>query len=114
MLILISRAAAAADVSVSELRQALTHYQKIERLDVDFKQTKHLSDLAMDLESTGHLSLSPPDHVEWRILKPEPIRVELQAGRITIHGAGGTETYNSADAKDKDRRRMESMLNWLK
>jgi hypothetical protein len=107
-------AAFSAEVGVEDLRKALSRYQAIEKLDVDFKQTKHLSDLALDLNSEGHLSLRRPDHVEWKITKPESLSVELEGGRIRIHGAKGDETFDSADAQEADRRRMEALLNWLK
>jgi outer membrane lipoprotein-sorting protein len=102
-------------VTVEELQRALTKYQAIERLDVDFKQTKTLKDIELDLKSEGHLTLKLPAEVEWKILKPQPMTVVLADQKITIHSASSTQTFSQAENPSaKDRQSFQTMLTWLK
>ena len=102
-------------VTVAELQNALAKYQAIENLEVDFKQTKILKDIQLQLKSEGHLSLSPPGRVEWKILRPQPLSVILVDQKVTMKSASGTEEYSQAENPSaKDRRSLSSMLIWLK
>jgi outer membrane lipoprotein-sorting protein len=108
-------AAAEKPVTVEELQKALTKYQAIERLDVDFKQTKTLKDIQLDLKSEGHLTLKMPAAVEWKILKPQPMTVILADQKITIQSASSTQTFSQAENPSaKDRQSFQTMLTWLK
>ncbi len=108
-------AAASTPVGREELKTALARYQAIKRLDVDFKQTKSLKDLNLTLNSEGHLNLIPPDHVQWKITKPQPLTVDLEQQKITIRSASGTETFSqSENPSEKDRKSFAMMLTWLK
>jgi outer membrane lipoprotein-sorting protein len=102
-------------VSVDQLQKALSAYQSIEQLDVDFKQTKTLKDIQLDLKSEGHLTLKLPDLVVWKILKPQPMTVDLDQQKITIHSPSSTQTFEqSQNPSAKDRRSFATMLTWLK
>jgi hypothetical protein len=102
-------------VDVSELRKALRFYQSIERLEVDFKQTKILKDIALELKSEGRMTLSLPHRVQWKILKPQPLTVELEQQKVTIQSATATQTFSqSENPSAKDRKNFETMLSWLK
>ena len=107
--------ARAAPVTAPELAKHLAYYKSIERLDVDFKQVKVLSDLDLKLRSEGHLSLKFPDHVEYRISKPEPLRVELDKQKISIFSPDGMQTFSqSENPSAKDQKNFATMLSWLR
>lgn len=102
-------------VSVEELSQALKQYRSLEGLDVAFKQTKTLKDMDIKLHSDGHLSLSLPDKVEWKILKPTPLTVVLEKEKITINSASGSQVFSQAENPSaKDRQGFLTLLTWLK
>ena len=102
-------------VTQPELQSALKLYQNIQKLDVDFKQTKTLKDIQLDLKSEGHMTMTLPDHVQWKILKPEPMTVDLQQQKITIHSATNTQTFSQdQNPSAKDRKSLATMLSWLK
>jgi outer membrane lipoprotein-sorting protein len=104
-------------VSVEALKKALAKYQNVKTLDVDFHQTKTIKDMkGGKLESSGHLRVERPARVLWKIVRPEPLNVTLDAEKIVITGSdGSTETFKAADAASpRDRRNLEDMLNWLK
>jgi hypothetical protein len=103
------------NVSVDDLKKALTLYHSISRLDVDFQQTKTLKDMDLKLKSEGHLTLSLPQRVEWKILKPTPLTVELEKDKITIHSGSGTQVFSQAENPSaKDRESFQTLLTWLK
>ena len=117
LLIPLSTAWAAAEkpVSAEQLEQALTKYQAIERLDVDFKQTKTLKDIQLDLKSEGHLTLELPGRVVWKVLKPQPMTVNLEQEKITIESPTSKQTFSQAENPSaKDRQTFATMLTWLK
>ncbi|MGZ3723189.1 MAG: LolA family protein, partial [Bdellovibrionales bacterium] len=77
--------------------------------------TKTLKDIQLDLKSEGHLTLQRPDQVEWKILKPQPMTVNLAQQKITIKSASSTQTFSQADnPSTKDRQSFATMLTWLK
>lgn len=111
----VARGAQAKPVDVTELKKALSFYQSIERLDVDFKQTKTLKDIQLGLKSEGHLTLNLPDHVTWMVVKPQKMTVDLVQDKITIQGPSETQTFSqSQNPSAKDRRGFATMLSWLK
>lgn len=117
MLLVVSGAVAAAEkpVTVEQLQKALSKYQAIERLDVDFKQVKTLKDIALDLKSEGHLTLKMPKEVEWKVLKPQPMTVTLADQKITIKSPSNTQTFSQEqNPSAKDRKSFQTMLTWLK
>jgi hypothetical protein len=102
-------------ISPAELKKALTFYQSIAQLDVDFQQTKSLKDIKLDLNSEGHLTLKLPDQVEWKILKPQPMTVNLEQEKITIHNGAELQTFSQKENPSaKDRKGFATMLSWLK
>jgi outer membrane lipoprotein-sorting protein len=108
-------AAAETPVDLQTLQKALKSYQSIDRLDVDFKQTKILKDINLELKSEGHLTVKAPDQVEWKILKPEPMTVTLEQQKITIKSASGTQSYQQAENPSaQDRESYATLLTWLK
>lgn len=107
--------AASKAVTKPELEKALAFYQRIQKLDVDFKQTKTLKDIQLDLKSEGHMTMTLPDHVQWKIHKPEPMTVDLEQQKITIHSGSGTQTFSQdQNPSAKDRKGFATMLSWLK
>lgn len=102
-------------VGIEELEKALTLYKSIEHLEVDFKQTKTLKDMDLKLNSEGHLTVNHPNKVEWKILKPTPLTVELEKGTITINSASGTQKFSQAENPSaKDRESFQTLLSWLR
>lgn len=107
--------AASTSVTKPELEKALGFYQSIKRLEVDFKQTKILKDIQLELKSEGHMTMILPDHVQWKILKPEPMTVDLEQQKITIRSSAGNQTFSQADNPSaRDRKSFSTMLSWLK
>ena len=89
-------------------------YQKLKSLEVSFEQTKILKDMQIELKSSGVLKLEPPNKVEWKITKPQPLTVRLDKDRIAITSDGKTETFKTGEGPTaKDRRNFEDLLNWL-
>lgn len=102
-------------VSLKDLKRALSFYQSMQRLDVAFKQTKILKDMSLKLESEGQLTIQFPDRVEWKIIKPQPMTVELENQKVKITSSSGSQTFSqSENPSAKDRRSFGSMLSWLK
>jgi len=102
-------------VAKPELEKALAFYQSIKKLEVDFKQTKILKDIQLELTSEGHMTMILPDHVQWKILKPEPMTVDLDQQKITIHSSSGKQTFSQAENPSaRDRKSFATMLSWLK
>jgi len=107
--------AAEKPVDLATLQKALKSYQSIDRLDVDFKQTKILKDINLELKSEGHLTVKAPDQVEWKIVKPEPLTVTLEQQKVTVKSSSGTQSYQqSENPSTKDRESYATLLTWLK
>jgi outer membrane lipoprotein-sorting protein len=97
------------------LKTALAKYQNIERLDVTFEQTKTLKDMDLKIKSSGNLTLVPPGKVEWNVIKPQPLFVTLEPGKITVTADGKTETYKPGQGGTQaDRKNLEDLLNWMR
>jgi len=88
-------------LTAEQLQESLKKYQGLERLEVDFKQTKHFKDMDVKIESQGHLSVRPPGHVVWEVRKPAPVKLELTP-----------ETLDKIPPAH--RREMQALIDWLK
>ena len=102
-------------VTLAGLQKALGKYQEMESLEVDFHQIKSLKDVQIQLESSGHLSVSESNRIEWKVFKPEPLKVVLENNTISVGLNGKSETFHAGDGPSgKDREGMNDLLNWLK
>jgi len=73
-----------APLTSQELQARLKPYLRLKSLDADFVQKKHLADLAMDLPSSGHLSVKKPGPVVWTVLKPSFLEVRITGRDLTM------------------------------
>lgn len=105
--------AAETPVSVEELKKTLSPYEKIEKLEVPFHQTKTLVEMKIKLESDGRLTLNRAKQtVLWEILKPSPLKVEMTATEIKLTDENGTQTLKT-DAGPAAQS-LKSLVAWLK
>ena len=82
---------------------------------MNFTQVKTFKDMDLKLESSGQLTLIPPGHVEWSVVKPQPMKVVLDKDAITMTADGNTETFKTGEAiTTKDRKNFEDLLVWMK
>lgn len=102
-------------VEPAKLQKILNFYKSISSMEVDFKQTKTLKDIDLKLQSEGTLKVVPPKFVQWKILKPEPLTVELEDQKITIQSSSKTQTFSQSEGPSaQDRKSFSRMLSWLK
>ena len=103
----------AALVNEQELSEKFQFYRSIERLNVGFQQTKHLSDMNLDLRSSGQMTL---DHgvVTWEVQKPSPVKVKISASDVEIVSSSGKQAFKLKDlSKDSVARGVGLLLPWL-
>jgi outer membrane lipoprotein-sorting protein len=109
---------AATPVSEQTLAEKLKFYASVSTLEVDFKQTKTLKDMNLQLKSEGHLKLRRPDHLVWEITKPSPVFVSLDDQEIRIRSGKGadaqTQTFKISDAPSgQGMKSLTGLITWL-
>lgn len=109
---------AATPISEQTLAEKLKAYASISSLEVDFKQTKTLRDMGLQLKSEGHLKIKRPDHLIWEITKPSPISVSLNQKEILIRSGKGadaqTQTFQVSDAPSGQAvKSLTGLITWL-
>jgi len=104
----------AAPISEKELSEQLKFYQSVEELTAGFTQTKHLSEMNLDLKSEGHLSFKKPDKVIWEVVRPSPVTVKLSKEDIQITTASETHTYKVQEiSQDHVAKGLGLLWPWL-
>lgn len=78
-------------VTDAEMAKYLQFYASITHLDVDFKQTKTLVDMGINLKSQGHLVLDRPDKVVWQVTQPSALTVRLDKTSVQIQTGSGPD-----------------------
>ena len=109
---------AAGPISEKVLKEKLKLYASISTLEVDFKQTKTLKDMNLQLKSEGHLKLQRPDHLVWEITRPSPVSVSLDRNEILIRTGKGqdaqTQSFKTTDAQsDQASQSLTGLITWL-
>jgi outer membrane lipoprotein carrier protein len=69
-------------------------------------QTKHLALLTEPIVSKGRLAFERPDRLSWQIDSPEPARIVMSGGKLSIPGLSGA-TRNAIEGT------AAQMLGWL-
>ncbi len=106
-------------LNTEELSKKLQFYTPIETLQATFKQTKHLKEMGMKLESEGELKVHRPDRVVWQITKPGRVQLTLQGSDVILETGEGKEykvdrfSLNSPMKKEISQGLL-SMMAWLK
>lgn len=108
----------AARITEAQIVEKLKLYAALTTLDVDFKQTKTLKDMNLQLKSEGHLTLRRPDRLIWKITRPQPLEILMSPNALTIRSGVGqdaqTQTLNTeALGSDQASRSMVGLLAWL-
>jgi hypothetical protein len=75
---------AAKKLSKEELQALLKPYANLKSLKADFVQKKHLSDLGLNLISTGRLEVEKPNRVVWTVLTPSFLEVRIAQKDLTM------------------------------
>lgn len=97
-----------------DFRSALKNYRDMERLDVAFQQTKTLKDIDVTIKSSGSLTVQMPDRVEWRILKPSPLTVEISKDHITMNDGAGRNRIAADSIPAAQRAQFFALFDWLR
>lgn len=101
-------------IGEKELSEQLKFYQSVEQLTANFQQTKHLSEMNLDLKSEGHLSFKKPDQVIWEVVKPSPVTVRLSKENIEIKTASETHSYKVQEiSQDHVAKGLGLLWPWL-
>ncbi len=106
-------------VAEAELQALFAKYADLDRLSVDFTQTKTLKDIPTKLKSSGHLDVQAPDALTWTLLKPSFLEFELVKGDAQITSGTGTDRtvqkFTKAQmASSAQAKSLEGLASWLK
>lgn len=120
LLLFLSQALAAPQpVGETELQALFQKYAGIERLSVDFDQTKTLKDIPTKLKSQGHLEVKAPDALTWTVSKPSFLEFKLVNGDAQITTGKGadasTQKFTKAQmASSAEAKSLDGLASWLK
>ena len=99
------------EISLTDLAKALKSYENVAHLEAAFHQKKILKDLDMNLKSEGKLSFTRPDQVTWEILKPSPLKVELNSQEIRLQNGKDVQTIKAGGPQTQS---LQGLVTWLK
>jgi outer membrane lipoprotein carrier protein len=106
--------AQASPVNERDLEKQLHFYKSIEELTTTFHQTKHLSEMKLDLQSDGRLTLNKPDRIIWEITKPSRLVVTISKTDVRIESKGETQTFKFQElSQDNVANGINMLVPWL-
>ena len=100
------------DDSALVIRRISEAASRVTSLECDFIQTRHISLLSSDMQSTGRLDFIVPDKLRWEYVTPENFVFILNGNSVALQKKGKTEV-SDANRKKMFREIARMMMNNL-
>gem|GEM_PF-695569 len=82
------------DQRPADARELLAAFAKLQGMEASFVETKHLALLAVPLQSAGRFYFSAPGYLLRVVQTPEPSRLLIEPGQLSMTNRDGTETID--------------------
>ena len=101
-------------LNLEQLRTLFKPYESVSELQVSFQQRKTISGLKKPLLSEGELRLQKPDFVQWTVLKPSFLRIEMQKKQMRLETGSDPKNKRTQVLSESETGSLTSLVAWMR